>query len=103
MSLSELLRKLSRRSCQSFVCTTKRRTKREIERRRQIFDQTRPHHGDGPFAYTVRVLDRDGNKVYEVNTPINDVWNRVQQFVIDEYLEIVQPKKWAFKKEGNDE
>ena len=50
MSLSELLKKLSRRSCQSFVCTTKRRTKREIERRRQIFDQTRPHHGDDLIA-----------------------------------------------------
>lgn len=48
-------------------------------------------------------VDKDGNKVYEVNTPINDVLNRVQQFVIDEYLELVQPKKWAFKKEGNDE
>lgn len=50
MSLSELLRKLSRRSCQSFGCTTKRRTKREIERRRQVFDQTRPHHGDDLIA-----------------------------------------------------
>lgn len=50
MSVSELLRKLSRRSCQSFICTTKRLTKREIERRRQIFDQTRPHHGDDLIA-----------------------------------------------------
>ena len=50
MSLSELLKKLSRRSSQSFVCTTKRRTKREIERRRQVFDQTRPHHGDDLIA-----------------------------------------------------
>ena len=33
-------------SCRAFGCTTKRRTKREIERRRQIFDQTRPHHGE---------------------------------------------------------
>lgn len=62
-----------------------------------------PYYGDGPFAYTVRVLNKDGNNVYEVNTPINDVLNRVQQLVIDEYLEITQPKKWAFKKEGNDE
>ena len=50
MSLSELLKKLSRRSCRSFTCITKRRTKREIERRRQIFDQTRPHHGDDLIA-----------------------------------------------------
>lgn len=50
MSLSELLKKLSRRSSQSFASTSKRRTKREIERRRQVFDQTRPHHGDDLIA-----------------------------------------------------
>lgn len=32
--------------CRVSKSTTKRRTKREIERRRQIFDDTRPHHGD---------------------------------------------------------
>ena len=26
--------------------TSKRRTKREVARRKQIFDETRPHHGD---------------------------------------------------------
>ena len=62
-----------------------------------------PYYGDGPFVYAIKVLDKDGNKVYEVNTAKNKVLNRVQQFVIDEYLELIQPKKWAFKKEGNDE
>ena len=37
-------------SCRAFGCTTRRRTKREIERRRQIFNQTRPHHGDDLIA-----------------------------------------------------
>lgn len=37
-------------SYRAFGCTTKRRTKREIERRRQIFNQTRPHHGDDLIA-----------------------------------------------------
>lgn len=37
-------------SCRAFGCTTKRRTKREIERRRKIFDDTRPHHGDDLIA-----------------------------------------------------
>lgn len=37
-------------NCRVFGCTTKRRTKREIERRRQIFDDTRPHHGDDLIA-----------------------------------------------------
>lgn len=32
--------------CHASKSTTKRRTKREIARRRQIFDDTRPHHGD---------------------------------------------------------
>lgn len=62
-----------------------------------------PYYGDAPFSYTIEVLDKDSNTVYEVDTPTNNVWNRVQQLVIDEYLELVQPKKWAFKKEGNDE
>lgn len=48
-------------SCRAFGCTTKRRTKREIERRRQIFDKTRPHHGDDLIAaleYEVFITDR---------------------------------------------
>lgn len=39
-----------RLSYRVFGCTTKRRTKREIERRRNIFDDTRPHHGDDLIA-----------------------------------------------------
>lgn len=34
----------------SSASTTKRRTKREIERRRQVFDDARPHHGDDLIA-----------------------------------------------------
>lgn len=34
----------------SFASTSKRRTKREIERRKQVFDDTRPHHGDDLIA-----------------------------------------------------
>jgi len=34
----------------SFTSTSKRRTKREIERRKQVFDDTRPHHGDDLIA-----------------------------------------------------
>lgn len=37
---------LSRQNCKSSNSISKRRTKKEIERRRKIFDDTRPHHGD---------------------------------------------------------
>lgn len=37
---------LNRRDYRSSSSTSKRRTKKEIERRKKIFDNTRPHHGD---------------------------------------------------------
>lgn len=46
--LTAKLRNRSRSSqdCQGLKSITKRQTKREIERRRRIYDATRPHHGD---------------------------------------------------------
>lgn len=57
-----------------------------------------PYYGDALFSYAIEVLDKDSNMVYEVDTLTNNVWNRVQELVIDGYLELIQ-----LTKEGDDE